>query len=270
MAEAEYVLGTHDEERDRLGLQHRLWSGPAFALWERAGIAPGQRVLDLGCGPGFTTFDLAGVVGPTGRVFGVDVSERFVGYLRERARRLELTHVDAAVGDVQQLELAEASFDAAYQRWVLCFVPDPEAVIAAAARALRPGGVFAIQEYLHYRGILLAPGSAAFRRVVEVVDGSWRARGGDPDVGRRLPELLLRRGFAVEEVRHLVRTARPEAPLWQWPATFFRTNLPLLVASGQLTAEKAEAFHTDWQAHTENPGAFFCSPPMVEIIARKR
>src|SRR5262245_50101060 len=71
-----YVLGTHDAELDRLGLQHRIWSEHAFALWERAGIRPGQRVLDVGCGPGYATVDLARLLGPASRIVAIDESQR--------------------------------------------------------------------------------------------------------------------------------------------------------------------------------------------------
>ena len=60
----EYVLGTNDEELMRLGFQHRVWGEQAFALWERAGFAPGQTIVDVGCGPGFATLDLARLTNP--------------------------------------------------------------------------------------------------------------------------------------------------------------------------------------------------------------
>jgi len=53
-----YVLGTHEDEAFRLGLQHSLWTEHAHAIWKRAGIGFGAKVLDAGCGPGFATFDL--------------------------------------------------------------------------------------------------------------------------------------------------------------------------------------------------------------------
>lgn len=88
--EREYVLGTNDEELTRLGFQHRVWGEHAFALWNRAGFAPGQTILDAGCGPGFATLDLARLVGPRGRIIAVDHSARFLDHLncsRPRTRR---------------------------------------------------------------------------------------------------------------------------------------------------------------------------------------
>src|SRR5947209_3771961 len=66
MAERDYVLGTHDEEIERLGLQHLVWRPRMMAAWGRAGVTRGSRVLDVGAGPGFATADLAEVVGETG------------------------------------------------------------------------------------------------------------------------------------------------------------------------------------------------------------
>src|SRR5262247_4321582 len=85
--DCEYVLGTDDGELQRLGFQHRVWSAPAFALWERAGVHAGASVLDVGCGPGYGSMDLARLVGEHGRVLGVDLSERFLEHLRAEARR---------------------------------------------------------------------------------------------------------------------------------------------------------------------------------------
>ena len=62
----DYVLGTHDEEIERLGLQHRVWQQRAFEGWRSAGIGPGQTVLDVGCGPGYAALDLAELVGASG------------------------------------------------------------------------------------------------------------------------------------------------------------------------------------------------------------
>jgi SAM-dependent methyltransferase len=266
----EYALGTNAAEIVRLGVQHRLWSAASFAIWDRAGIRAGQTVLDIGCGPGYTSFDLASLVTSAGRVVAIDQSELFIEHLKSRQRSLAGTTIDALVGDVQNLDLEPEGFDAAYQRWVLCFVKDPEAVIRGVARALKPGGVFAIQEYIHYEGILLAPHSEAFRRFVRVVAEAWREHGGDTDVGQRLPTLLSKHGLTPVEISPLHRVARPQSQLWTWPTIFIDTYGPKLVEEGRLQPEEYQAVVADWNAHTNDPAAFFCSPPMADIIAVKR
>ena len=74
----DYFLGTHDEELQRLGLQHRVWRAAVLDCWQRAGIAAGSRVLDVGAGPGYAAADLAEIVGTGGEVVAVERSARYV------------------------------------------------------------------------------------------------------------------------------------------------------------------------------------------------
>lgn len=268
--EKEYALGANAAEILRLGVQHRMWAASAMALWERANIRAGQTVLDIGCGPGYTSIDLAGVVTSRGRVIAVDQSELFIEHLRNRQKLLGDTTIDPRVGDVQKLELDKASVDAAYQRWVLCFVSDPEAVVRGVAHALKPGGVFAIQDYIHYEGILLSPPSDPFRRFISVVAEAWRGHGGDTEILLRLPAMLEKHGLTPIHIAPLHRVARPGSQLWTWPTIFIDTYGPRLVEEGRLTRAEHDALVADWQKHTADPNAFFVSPPMADIIAVKR
>lgn len=265
----EYVLGTHDAEVVRLGLQHRLWSEQAFACWLRAGIGPGSVVLDVGSGPGHTAFDLVSLVAPAGRVIAVDESERFLDFVRRRAQAQGVTAIETRAEDVQEMRVEPGSVDVAYARWVLCFVPRPEAVIARVARALKPGGVFAVQDYVDWQALALSPRSEAFERVMPAVGESWRAHGGDTRIGRRLPAMMRAAGLRVEEIRPLQRIARPREPLWQWPTSFFSNFIPLLVERGLVSPEDQRAFEREWKERSADPDAFFWTPPMVEIIARR-
>jgi SAM-dependent methyltransferase len=266
----EYALGTHDAEIIRLGIQHKLWSASAFACWERAGISAGKTVLDIGCGPGYTSYDLAGLVAPKGKVIAVDASVRFIEHLKGRLRADTHVPIEPRAGDVQKLTLPSESVDAAYQRWVLCFVKEPEAVIRGVARALKKGGVFAIQDYVHYEGVLLSPESKAFNRFMTIVSGAWNEQGGDTQVGMKLPALLAKHGLIPKEIRPLHRMARPNSQLWRWPAIFIETYAPKLVEEGRLTEQEHMALVRDWEDRTNNPNSFFCSPPMIEIIAVKK
>ena len=267
--EQEYVLGTNDAELHRLGFQHQVWSGPTAASWEHAGFRPGARLLDVGCGPGYATFDLASLVGPTGHVLGVDVSQRFVSHLQAEARRRGVAHVEARVGDLEQLDLPPASVDGAFARWVLCFVRDPATIIDRVARTLRPGGAFVVLDYCHYEAFAVAPRGAGIVRGVQEVSRSFRAAGGNPDVGQDVPALMRRAGLVVETIAPIVRLARPGSALWEWPWTFFQNFLPTLVQSGALTEDERLAFVREWEARSVDPDAFLLTPPMLEVVGRK-
>lgn len=265
----EYVLGTHDAELMRLGLQHRLWSEYTFSCWRRCGIRTGSVVLDVGSGPGYTSFDLVPLVGPSGRVIAIDESDRFIEYVRARAAALGVDNIETGVQDVQDLRIPSGTVNVAYARWVLCFVPKPEAVVAGVARALKPGGVFAVQDYINWAGLSLSPRSEAFLRVMPSVGKSWSMHGGDPQVGQRLPAMMAAAGLVVEDVRPLQRIARPGDPLWDWPTTFFANFIPMLVERGLVTNDDWRAFQEEWAERTRDPNAVFWTPSMVEIIARR-
>jgi ubiquinone/menaquinone biosynthesis C-methylase UbiE len=269
-ADKEYVLGTDDDELWRLGFQHQVWRSAAGAIWERAGLGAGQRVIDVGAGPGWATFDLAYLVGSAGHVTAVDLSPRFVAHLRAEVTQRQVANVDVLEADVQRFALPDASYDGAYARWVLCFVPDPEAVVAAVAAAVRPGGFFAIQDYVNYEAALVAPPSPIFEQVIRATRDSWQASGGDPRVGLRLPALLERQGFTVREVAPLQRCGRPGTMLWHWPTTFFRNFLPVLEREGRISAAERAGWMAAWEERSRDPAAFFLTPPMVDVVAVRR
>jgi len=93
-AEKDYVLGTHDEEIERLGLQHRVWRPRALDAWRRAGFTVGQTILDVGCGPGYASVDLAEIAGRSGRVVAIDRSRRFLDALESTARSRALKNLE--------------------------------------------------------------------------------------------------------------------------------------------------------------------------------
>jgi SAM-dependent methyltransferase len=243
-------------------------------LWERAGVQPGQTVLDIGCGPGYASLDLAQLVGPSGRVIGVDESATFLKQLHDQAVARKQLHVERVLGDVQDLLSVlpgeEGAVDVAYARWVLCFVHNPEEVVKALAVLMKSGGRVAIQDYFNYeRCLTLAPRREAFTRVISAVAASWRARGGDTDVMGRLPGLFLKHGFQIEHIDVVQRIARPGTSLWHWPNSFWQTFLPRLVETGFLTAEDREAFEKTWADASRDPASFCQLPPVFELIAVK-
>lgn len=269
--EREYVLGTGEDELQRLGLQHRLWSDAAHAAWKLAGLAPGQRVLDIGSGPGHATFDLAQVVQSHGHVLAVDESSAFIAHVEAQAAARGLTQVSGAVADVQRLADVVGGrppFDVAYVRWVLCFLPRPDLVVAGAARALRPGGRFVVQDYFNYEAMTCAPRRESYAVVVAATARSWRARGGDPDVVGRLPRILRDHGFQIEHLGQHQRLARPGESMWHWVASWWRIFVPKLVQMGEITADDARRFFEDFEGLRADTD-FTVLPSVYEIVARK-
>ncbi len=267
----EYVLGTGADELERLGLQHRLWSDAAHEAWKLAGIAPGMRALDIGCGPGFAAFDLAQLVQSRGRVLGVDESANFVEHLREQAVARRLPQLEARVGDVQRLgDVLDRSerFELAYARWVLCFVPDPAAVIAGAVAALAPGGRLVLHDYFNYECMTAAPRRESFTRVVRATARSWRKPGGDPDVMARVPRLVAECGLELEHFDVRQRIARPGESMWAWVASWWRNFTPKLVALGELSPDEEREFHREFDA-LSSATDFVVLPTVFELIARK-
>ncbi|MCC6677390.1 MAG: methyltransferase domain-containing protein [Phycisphaerales bacterium] len=268
---AEYVLGTDTDESVRLGLQHRLWSAAAHEIWETAGLQPGMTALDLGCGPGYATLDMAQIVGPRGRVIGVDESATFLKQLNDQAKARRLENVDRVLGDVQKLEEAmprsDASIDLAYARWVFCFLPHPEYVIRGLRRLLKPGGRLAVQDYFNYEAMTIAPKNAAFSKVIAAVGKSWRARGGDPDIMGRLPAMLAAAGFRIEHLQARQRLARPGSTLWHWPESFFSNYVPRLAESGFITEGDRDEFTALWKSTSEDPNAFIMLPAVYDLVA---
>jgi SAM-dependent methyltransferase len=273
MSEREYVLGTGNDELARLALQHRLWSDTATAAFRLAGIAPGQRVLDVGCGPGYAAFDLAQLVTTAGAVIGVDEAQGFVDYANDQAQHRHLPQLRCRVGDMHDLTrtlAGEAPFDLAYARWALCFAKDPAAVVHSVLDHLRPGGRFVIHDYFNYASMTTAPRRRSHDLAVAATVHSWREQGGDPDVAGRLPAMLVANGAEIVHLTAHQRTARGRDSMFAWPDTWWRTFAPKLVAKGLLAKSDCEQLLADLAAMRDSDTDFVHCPTVYEIIARKR
>ncbi|MEP6810700.1 MAG: methyltransferase domain-containing protein [Chthoniobacterales bacterium] len=267
--ETDYVLGTHDDEVARLGLQHRVWRSVVAACWQRVGITHGWRVIDVGAGPGYATADLAEIVGPEGAVVGMERSARFLAAARERCERRGLTNVELREGDLMEQSLGNLGFDASWCRWVASFVSSPEKLIANIAGALRPGGLAIFHEYSDYETFRVMPIKPALERFTREVMESWRAAGGEPNIARVLPGLLRAAGMEVLEIRPHVRTVSPSQYTWQWPKSFIEINVVRLQELGRITPEIAADMRREFQEAEADEGSWFTTPLFLEIVARK-
>jgi 2-polyprenyl-3-methyl-5-hydroxy-6-metoxy-1,4-benzoquinol methylase len=140
-----YVLGHSAEELNRLIDQARLFGELTEDVFVRAGIGPGMRVLDVGCGAGDVSFLLARMVGPSGAVVGVDRSEDAVAMANARAQAMGLAQVSFSQGELEHISL-DQSVDAAVGRFVLMYSSEPSMALRRVAANVRAGGIVAFQE----------------------------------------------------------------------------------------------------------------------------
>jgi SAM-dependent methyltransferase len=269
MPDQDYVLGTHDAEIERLGLQHRVWRARVLDAWRRAGINVGQTVLDVGAGPGYASIDLAEIVGSRGQVIAVDRSQRFLDALSASAAQRGLANIRTVQADLVDATLGTGIAQASWCRWVLSFVTAPQRVVARIGAALRPGGVAIFHEYIDYRAWRLAPRSPALESFVQEVMASWRDAGGEPDIGLSLPGYLADSGLRIESLRTHSEIIGPGDFLWQWPATFLEVGVAHLADLGRITPEHAAGVRGAMAAAGANPHALMVTPTVVEIIARR-
>jgi SAM-dependent methyltransferase len=260
----DYVLGTHAAELERLGLQHRVWRSVVLAAWHRAGLTTGQRVLDIGAGPGYATADLAEIVGPSGKVVALERSPQFV----EAIRAGRLANVEAHQLDLMEQQWPGGDYDFAWCRWVTAFVENPGALIAKLASAMRPGGVAVFHEYGYYETWQFLPPDPAHEEFRRQVVKAWRASGGEPNVGAELPVLLERHGFVVRSVRPHVFCLRPTDYMWQWPATFIDVYAPRLKEENGLDDSFVDNVRAALRA-AEAEQRWMMTPLVVEIMAEK-
>lgn len=268
-AEIDYVLGTHDEEIQRLGLQHRVWRAQVLEAWTRAGINLGSRLVDFGCGPGFATLDAAAMVGPHGQVTAIERSAHFLNFAQQQVAAQSLSWVRLLQADLDADEIHLQDFDLAWCRWVASFVASPEKLINRISASLRAGGKAILHEYQNYASWQVIPHSETFSKFVEEVMASWRATGGEPDIVNKLIPMLKPAGLNPVSVRPLVSVIGPAHFTWQWPASFLGSGSRRLVELKRITPEYAQRIQADFHILEKNPAALMVTPLVVEIIAEK-
>lgn len=174
-----------------------------------AAASPGEQVLDIGCGCGLTTIELARRVGPTGRVVGVDISQPMLAEAERRAAGAGGAAIEFQAGDAQIFSFDDQRFDLVFSRFGVMFFEDPTAAFANLRRALRPGGrlAFACWQALGRNPWMVVPAAAAAKHLALPTPTDPHAPGpfafADAD---RVRGILERAGFERIEIEPIERT----------------------------------------------------------------
>lgn len=268
-----YVLGHDDVELARLARQAAILNRLTAPLVDEAGIAPGMRVCDVGCGVGDVTFLVADMVGPTGEVIGIDRSADALTSARSRGQQANRTNVSFVGGDLAagDLDLAEASLDAITGRAVLYVLKEPVSALRMLARYLRPGGLMIFHEFDFTLAGLAWPPSPLWRMI-----GQWwrelqQKAGLDSQMGLKLHSTFVQAGLPAPELRQdIAMDGGAESPFYDWIATTCRSILPSLTTFGVATADTVgiETLEDRLRQEVVAGGGVLLSPPMVGAWTR--
>jgi SAM-dependent methyltransferase len=190
MAEAVYTHG-HESAVLRSHQSRTAWNSAGYLL-DR--LRPGLSLLDVGCGPGTITADLAEIVAP-GRVVAIDAAADVLTKAREFADQRGLANLEFAAGDVHALEFPDGAFDVVHAHQVLQHVGDPVAALRELRRVCRPGGVVAVRD-VDYAAMTWFPEIPVLDEWLALYRSTARRNGGEPDAGRRLLSWARRAGFS--------------------------------------------------------------------------
>jgi ubiquinone/menaquinone biosynthesis C-methylase UbiE len=242
-AAPEYLLGHTEAELARLVMQARFYTHQTGILFRDAGLAPGMRVLDFGCGVGDGAFLAAEIVGESGLVVGIDRSPEAVTTARARAARAGLSRVSFHVADETSLEaIAERGpFDAVVGRLVLMYQRDPAGTVRRLAGHLKPGGVVAFHEVQLRNGSMAHPPSEVLTRLWAWLVGACGGARVELDMGFLMHRVLIDAGLVDPTV---LLTARVEggadSPAYDYLAETIRSLLPAIVKLGLATEEEVD------------------------------
>ncbi len=264
-----YALGHDDSELERLTSQSRFLGDITGHQLGLAGLRPGMRVLDVGCGAGDVSFLAARLTGPDGHITGIDRAPEAIARAQERAAEASLYNVEFVVGEAESLEL-DAPFDAIVGRLVLMYNPDASGLLRRLRRLLVRGGIMTFQEF-DLVGTACEPTCALFEQTMDWVRTAFRRVGAGVRTGLHLHQIFVGAGLPPPQMIASARVeAGPFSPAYEQLAGIVRTLLPAMERTGVATAAEVDvdtlAIRLAAEAVASN--AVIVAPPLVAAWSR--
>ena len=252
--------------RERLRLLGRVMAPATLALFDRLGVRDGMSCLDFGCGGGDASLALARRVAPSGRVIGIDNDPVTLEIARDEARAAGIDNVEYRAGDVLTFDPL-APFDVVYARFLLTHLRDPDAAARTFVGAVRPGGWFVVED-IDFSGHVTWPDCPAARRYVELYCAVVTRRGGDPNIGPRLPALLKDVGLEAIAVNVVQPAALDGEAKLVNPITM-ENIADAVVHDGLATREEVEEIVRDLYAFAKDPTTLVTTARIVQTWGRR-
>jgi SAM-dependent methyltransferase len=261
---------THGHQ-DSVLRSHRWRTAENSAGYLLALLEPGVDLLDVGCGPGTITADLAARVTP-GRVVGLDREAAVIGEASRLSEEAGRGNLAFETGDVYSLPFADQSFDVVHAHQVLQHLSDPVAALIEMRRVLREPGILAVRDS-DYGGFVWAPLDPLLDRWLELYHDVCRKNGADADAGRHLLGWAQAAGFSEIEPSSSTWTfADPSSRHWWgelWADRVIGSSLAeQAVGYGLSSRDELEAISEAWRRWAAQPDGFF-AVLHAELIARR-
>lgn len=262
-----YLLGCSEAEQARLESQSAVLAPATEAQLDRLGVKPGERVIDLGCGPGYVLRLLAKRVAPGGSVVGVERNAHFASLARRYVAERSLSQVEVIEGDAYDTGMARASFDGAHMRLVLVNVPEPQRVVCEMVALVRPGGWVA-----SFEADLLSfncdPPSPEWTGLLDAYKAYSDAQGIDLCVGRRTHSLFRAAGVVnihVEAVAYVSSAPNPGRLIL---LDFVNNVREKMIEQGFARRADLESDYAALERHLSNPEVMVTSHLFYQLSGR--
>ena len=264
-----YPLGYSEGEFSRLEQQNVFLADLTEDVLRRAGVAPGMRVLDIGCGVGDVSQMAAWLVGPSGAVLGIDRSLQAVEVARRRTAATNQGWVRFATADLDAF-ITNERFDAVIGRLILMYLPDPATTLRRLRRYLRPGGIVAFQE-MSMPLARSVPEGPHFRQCTNWIIRTFERAGFELDMGGKLFATFLAAGLPAPQ---MVAAGRVEggakSRVYDYLAGTLRSLLPMAERVGVVTADEVDIDTMAERLHQEALENTACvmPPPLIGAWTR--
>ncbi len=228
-AHDQYALGRTQQEYSRLARQGEIMKPMTRRLFTEAGIQPGMRVLDLGSGAGDVCMLLAELVGPSGKVIGLDLDDQALQHAHERAAAAGFNNITFTHSDFTHY-VPDVPLDAIVGRLVLMYQVDPAEALSKLTRHLRPGGIVAFIEPWFQS----PPGpDSTIKKSISCVVETLRRSGAHVDLGPRIHRVFESAGLPLPTMRfEAVMDPRPDSPIYDYIAETVANILPKAIEYG--------------------------------------
>jgi SAM-dependent methyltransferase len=258
----QYIMRAGSEGIDRLRSISRVMQPETLSFLQRAGIGPGMACLEVACGSGDVAFDMSRMVSPGGRLVATDIDEDKLEAARREAESQGLTNLEFRFADLTREE-PEREFDLIHARFILTHLPDPSRALTSMRQALRPGGVIAVED-VDFRGYFCHPPCRALSRYVELYTQTAQRRGGDANIGPRLPGLLMEAGFETVQMT-VVQPAGVSGEVKLLSPITMEHIADAVIAEGLACREEIDQVVADLYEFARTPGTIGSTPRIVQV-----